>query len=236
MKNNLSIQYKALFREELYPRGFSLHKKTFYRVINDVVQTLMLCKTATNFTIGFSITPLCLPIKDLYCEGYDISALGKRTWWDCWNGVEESVFEEILSLFRQYVLPFFEHGVDAKTAYHELVQLEKMIYTDIPSGVIMHNYKFVCLCMKSGDFEKARHHMAAIVKQNENGHDNTVKEYEKMGNLEARDRYLEQYVPKIRRLKEELYKISVPDVKYIQELVAQNEAVSLEYLRHPNKL
>ncbi|OQB23826.1 MAG: hypothetical protein BWY11_01556 [Firmicutes bacterium ADurb.Bin182] len=93
--NSLSNQYRELFREELSPHGFLLFKKMFYRVINDVVLTLMLRKTDTDFTLDFSILPLSLPIKDLYCEGYDISSLVKRGWWECWNGIEENALTEI---------------------------------------------------------------------------------------------------------------------------------------------
>ena len=67
--------YKSKFGEVLKPCGFKLYRNTFYRVVNDVMQTVMLIKTRTSCTIQFSIKPLVWEINDLYCEGYDVSDL-----------------------------------------------------------------------------------------------------------------------------------------------------------------
>ena len=223
MKNSLSSQYKALFREELQSRGFLLYKKTFYRVINDVVQTVMLCKTSATFTVDFNILPLCLQIKDLYCEGFDISVFRKeKGGWYCWEGCDiESELRDILSLFRQHVIPIFDKGVDTKSAYEELIRLEKMIYTGVPGGVIMNNYKYVMMCVKANDYERAYQHMAAIITQN-------------IGYIaDCEKESIEDFSPNIQERLKELHRLSIPDVEYFQNMIAENEALSLECLKCP---
>lgn len=230
----LSSQYKALFREELLPRGFLLYKKTFYRVTNDVVQTLMLCKTDTNFTLDFSILPLCLPVTELYCEGYDIANFEHNRWWDCYGEVDEKTFGEILYLFRQYVMPMFERGVSAESAAIELVNYEKMIFTTAPEGVI-NNYYVVLMWIKAKDYEKARQYMSVIIKKRDKEFQELYFEREKKGLLSEPDWLFDRIKTDYQNLKEISQKLSIPDTEYFQRFVAKNEAISLEYLKNPNK-
>lgn len=232
--NTLSDKYKALFREELRPSGFLLFKKTFYRVINDVIQTLMLRRTETSFTVDFDIMPLCLPIEDLYCEGYDLTILGKRGWWQCYGGVEESAFAEMRSLFRQYVLPIFKRGINSKTAHDELVQLEKMIYTGVPGGIISH-YSLGLMCIQFEDYEKAFQYMSAVMKNWDEAFQSKLAEREKKGTSAEPDLSFDEFAIKYQKRKRDLQKLSVPDIEFFQNYVAHNQAISLEYLRHPNK-
>ncbi|OQB23825.1 MAG: hypothetical protein BWY11_01555 [Firmicutes bacterium ADurb.Bin182] len=132
-------------------------------------------------------------------------------------------------------MPIFERGVDSKTAYAELINYEKKIYTSIPGGVIMNNYRFVIMCIQAGDYEKAFQHMLAIVKQNEESFRINVAEYEKKGDIKEFNFYVENSTPELQRLKDELHRLSIPDVEYFQNLVAQNTAISLEYLKNPRK-
>lgn len=230
MKNSLSNHYKAVFREYLFPYGFRLYKKTFYRVINDVMQTLMLSKTSTNFTLVFNVLPLSLPIDNLYCEGYSISTFRKGGWWDCGDGAETKAFDDISSLFKQYVLPIFENGIDAESAYHELVKHEKMVFSSVPGGVIMNNYHFVCLCIQAQDYEQAFQHMAAIIKQNIGGVDfeKFIVEW-----LKGKDLSIEKFLPRIQERIKLMQKLALPDVEYLQNFVIQNKAKSLEFLKSP---
>jgi len=162
-KNTLSSRFKAVFSEELKHHGFLLYKKTFYRIINDVVQTLMLNKTSTNFTLEFSILPLCLPIQDLFREGYDISVQGKRGWWDCLGEINEDIFSEAMFLFSQNVMPIFTRGIHSESAYSELINYEKMVYSEMPEGVYLRGYSFVMMCISYGNYKMAHNHLSVIV-------------------------------------------------------------------------
>jgi len=233
MKESLSTQYKALFCKELYPYGFRLYKKTFFRVINDVVQTLMLCKTNTDFSIEFDIDPLSLPIEDLYCESlYNIATFRNRGWWACWPEVEENAFEDILFLFRTHVKPIFERGIDSKSAYDELIRLEKSIFTGVPGGII-DDYKFARLCIQAQDYEKAYQHLSVIVKTWDEAYPHMLAEHKKRGADAGPDLAFNKFMLEYEELKEDLRRLSIPDAEYFKKLVAQNQAISIENLKHP---
>ena len=174
--SSLTNQYKAVFREELFPHGFRLYKKTFYRVINDVVQTLMLHRTETDCTVDFAIYPLCLSINDLHCEGYNISQLreGKMKGWD-WNFIPSSLYhqnkegtyetiifndgsvddivENMLSIVVAHVIPIFEKGVDCKSALDELKNYEVRVYGK--ELFTVNSSASYWMYIKIGDYEKA---------------------------------------------------------------------------------
>ena len=233
MKESVSKKYKQLFKEVLAPYGFKLYKKTFYRAINDVVQTVMLCKTSTNFTVDFNIAPLCLPVRDLYCEGYDISILKEgRGSWDCWPEIEENAFEEIIALFKQHVIPIFEHGVDAASAYDELLRLEKKIYAGVPGGVINH-YAFYLMCVRAHDYERAQQHFKEIIKRWDEAFQHWLAEREKSITNAESDLRFDEFMSRYEQHKETAQRLSIPDADYFQRLVEKNEAISLENLAHP---
>jgi len=233
--NSLSKQYKDVFGKELLPFGFRLYKKTFYRVINDVVQTIMLRKTDTNFTLDFSILPLSLPVNDLYCEGYDIAIIGKRRWWwDCWGEIGEDTFAEILTRFRQHVIPLFERGINSATAYDVIVNIEKMIYNGLPNEVYLASYPLFLMSVKVNDYEKALRHLSAIMRKREEAYQHFLAERKKeitpVMNL-AFERFMVEY----RQLQEMMEMVSTKNVMYFQQLIATNESISLEYLKDPRK-
>ena len=232
-KLSVSSQFKETFKEVLFPLGFKLYKKTFYRISNDVLQTAMLCKTASSFTLEFDIMPLCLPIRFLYCEGYSLSNLAGRPDWECWNGVDENAFSEMLSLFREHVLPVFERGIDASSAYDELRKVERQIYTRVPDCVIPSN-NLIFLCIKANRYEEAEYLMGLIIEQwNKSLGVKLAAHEQKLQNSEpdpAFDRFMAQY----QELKEEYNRIASRDVAYFQELIAQNEAISLDRIAHPS--
>jgi hypothetical protein len=180
---------------------------------------------------------LSLPIKDLFCEGYDLASVGKKGWWQCWDGIEENAFTEIVSLFRQYVKPIFERGVNARFAYDELIRYEKMIHTRIPGGVIMNNYRFVCLCIQIQNYKAAYAHMAAIVKQNIGAGDfnKYIAGIEEGSDIEKIEQCIIKFSLDVQENMTLLYRLSMPDIEYFQNFVAENEAISLEYLKYPGR-
>ena len=232
MKESVSKKYKQLFKEVLAPYGFKLYKKTFYRQINDVVQTVMLNKTSTNFTVEFKILPLCLPIEDLYCEGYDISILRKGGWWDCWPEIEKNAFEEIMALFKQNVMPIFEHGENVASAYDELLKLEKKIYTGVPGGVI-HHYSLYLMSVCVHDYERAQQHFEEIIQRWDEAFQHILAEREKSNTNAESDLQFDKFMLEYQERKEIAQRLSIPDVDYFQRLVEKNEAISLECLAHP---
>ena len=272
--NEITKQYKQRFGEVLKPLGFNLYKKAFYRVSNDVLQTLMLVRTDNSCSVEFNIKSLALGIDNLYCEGYSISQFreGNKKWCD-WefetfmpkhqnhqkkensgeiakgsnenanvnvkntlivdnDGSASEIVEKMLMVIISCIIPVFERGVDAKTAYEELIRVEKDIHTCVPGGVVMNNYGFVCLCIQAKDYEKAYQHMEAIVKQNIG-----IAEFDRVfiKREEEMGLYIDKCSNEIKKRIKVLQKLSIPDADYFQNLIAENEAKSFEYLKYPGR-
>lgn len=91
-------------------------------------------------------------------RNYD-KARGK--WWEEAELIDTE-FEEPIRLIKEYVIPIFEAGITAKTAYRQLLMFEKSINPTI----WMNSWGRVLLCLQAGDYETAELHMAAIYLQN----------------------------------------------------------------------
>lgn len=169
--------------------GFTRHlpKPTFfwrsyYRQVNDVLQILTVLKKGNLYNIAFDIEPLSLGITHLIADRLDLAA--KRDVWPEWirrntpwelrnydkargkwwveKELVDTEFEEPISLIKEHVIPIFETGVTAKTAYQQLVIFEK----SIKPTIWMNSTPRVLLCLQAGDYETAQRHMAAIYLQN----------------------------------------------------------------------
>ena len=172
----ITTVYKSKFKEVLNPYGFKLYRSTFYRVINDVVQTIMLKKTHYNCSIHFTILPLVLEISDLYCEGHDIYELRngkmrKRPWEfvpsklgaknaegeqeeiSFNEGSIESIVDSMLSIVVSHVIPLFEKGVDCKSAIEEINKYGIAVYGEELAESYDHGRYWWYI--KIGDYKKA---------------------------------------------------------------------------------
>ena len=167
-----------------YSSGDTVFLDSYYRQINDVIQILCFMKKKQKFSFAFEIYPLSIGISHLDEEEYDLTV--KRGEWsewmrynrpdECWlrksahgqwwlrDELIATDFEEPIRLIKEYVIPIFDSGCNAKSAYEQLTAHERTVYTRVPGGVIMHNSAFVFLCLQAGDYENAEKHMAAICK------------------------------------------------------------------------
>ena len=154
--------------------------ESYYRQINDVLQVLTFLKRGKSYSFAFNIYPLSLGITDLDVDDCDIAWyrgewsewIKKNRPWECWNyrtaqrqwwAEEELIdtnFDEPVQLIRQYVIPLFEKGCNAKTAYEQITEYERTVFTHI----IMHNSSYALLCLQAEDYENSERHMAAICK------------------------------------------------------------------------
>ena len=175
--SNLTSKFKSLFKKTLFPLGFKLYKNTFYRVVNDVIQTLMLVRTDSSCTVEFDITPLALGIEDLNFESfYSISRSreGNMKGWD-WqfvasslhkqnvkgdyetivfnDGSIDNIVENMLKVTISHIIPIFEKGIDCKSALdvlrnYELITYGKELYKAKTYGVYL-------TYIKIGNYDKA---------------------------------------------------------------------------------
>jgi hypothetical protein len=231
----LLSQYKIRLRNELTEYGFRLYQKTFFRVINDIVQMLVLNKNGHGCIIEYGIMPLCYPCDEPACLHGGRYTIGRRSnnmapWWVFFENTPTQIdplVDRMIDLLREDTVPFFDRAVDSCSAYAEIIKLEKEIYPQ----VILNDYVKVCLCIKNSDFENAKTHMAAIVSQNESAISANIANLERRGDLRELAEYKSKFLPMLEQNKAKLDRISLPDIDYCRKLIEDNEERSREFLK-----
>jgi len=218
--NSIAKIYKSKFKESLSPYGFRLYRKTFYRVVNDVVQVLMLRNQDTDYTIDFAIWPLCLGVSDLYCEGQGIDEFRKSgfqnenyKYWEIKSPLTdqrhstrilEKYVDEMLAIVISHVMPVFEK-----------INSWDLWFDDLDKKGVRHGYLSY---VKAGDFEKAISSINVIIQENLSAHKNyDVGKYERSNYIKAMEKELSRF-----KLKYEL----VTSANYSQtraEILSRND-------------
>ena len=187
--NTVTNVFKIKFKKVLFHSGFKLHRNTFYRAVNDIVQTVMLIEKRPIYSVGFSVMPLFWGFSDLSNEGYSIHELrsGKmKRHWEYhpsspfqYNDDEEYVLinsedkyieemiDNMLNIVITHVIPFFERAYDCKSALEMIKEYETSIYGhDIAVKNEAAQYWWH---IKLGLYERALEHLQ-VVKRNRQLH------------------------------------------------------------------
>ena len=171
----LLSQYKKRVKQELSPSDFIPFHKTFYRIINDVLQKVFINRNRYGCHIEYDILPLSLPVDNPACF-YGGSYVIDSGWVFSENKAEaiDPIMNNIVQTIKTDTLPFFERATNSKNAYTEIIKLENRIY----SSVIMNDIAKVYFCVKNNDYENAKKHMKAIVSQNEDAISSNISMFE----------------------------------------------------------
>ena len=226
--NTIAKIYKSKFKESLNPYGFKLYRKTFYRVVNDVAQTIMLNNWRNCYTVNFYIWSLFLGLDSLYCEGYELHELRKSDipnwhlydkYWEVFpshsqSHIEEMV-DEMLSLILEYVIPAFERVTDWKSGENEISYFGELFRKVTHSVEHVHNIEYARLNrtnyfmhIKVGEYEKAIEIAKEMIPLNPG--------WEKL------------FTP-------ELELLLKGDYQYFHDLFEKNEREAREFLDNPSK-
>jgi len=127
--------YKALFKKEFGDYGFRCLGSTHWRVVNDVYQAFHLWRISRDGTcqLSFGIVPLCYEMEAYHVrfgallsfQPYDF--LGCKEY--CWRydtKSEESIkgcCHQVILFIRSYLIPYFERGIDCKSAREENLKI-----------------------------------------------------------------------------------------------------------------
>ena len=246
--------YKERFKELLKPIGFRISRKTFFRLINDVIQTIMLVKTRYNCTIGFDIIPLSLGITHLDIDGYNISVFREKPLqrWD-WrfepgeiysshghiifnDGSEEDIVDSMLSIVKTNVLPIFDSAINCDSALNELEKHELEIYGQVIASSRLSIY---LTHLKQGNYHKAYEFLSRQISITENSIAANIKTRERNAGIIKYDETIEEYQvaaqQRQQEKRDELEKLTIPDIDYFQKIVSDGERASLEFLNKLNK-
>lgn len=165
-----------------YSSGLTYYWESYYRQIGDVLQILTFLKRGKMYSFAFNIIPLSMGSEQLFVDRFDLKWtrgdwsewIKKHTPWECRNyetacgrwWVEEELidtdFEEPIQLIKKHVIPIFETGITANSAYRQLLMFERTFY----QTVWMNSRGRVLLSLQAGDYETAQLHMEAIYAQN----------------------------------------------------------------------
>ena len=166
---SVARQYKKAFQPVFAEYGFQSYKNAFYRVINDVVQVFCLHRYRDGMCIfPFDIEPVSLGLSRL---DIDVGLCQLETLRDApfegwhWYPTEliDTNFSEVVQLTQKYVLPFFEKGIDAGSAYQVICDYEQQIYGR--EATLFFWGKFL-LCLQAKNYAQAAKYMEEMANDN----------------------------------------------------------------------
>ena len=243
--------YKERFKELLTPMGFKISRKTFFKVVNDVVQTICLVKNRYECSIGFDIVPLSLGLTHLDIDGYSISMYreGVLKGWD-WrfepsemytngkhivfnDGSIDDIVDSMLSVVKSRVIPIFSRAIDCQSALTELEKHEREVYGEVLFTSVRNSAYLTYL--KRSEYENAYAFLARKIASAEESIVNNVMYRKKNAGIIRYDETIEEYQQaaqeKLQEAKDELRKLSMPDVEYFRKMINDGENKSLEFLK-----
>lgn len=224
-------RYTANCKELLTPYGFKRCGVNYIRVINDVLQCVGLKKYSGGFDcdVMFEISPLCVPdmfeIHPRLPSGrYILRMFEGMVLWKFDKNSQESIdfcIDNIMMFMNKYLVPFFEQGIDCKSAYYQICEFEKLAYKN---RIRMMDYYKYCMALKFGDYNLALEH----IKPFEQGHVNAMESRKANGWLTEEERIERE--DKLAKLRKEIELVSIHDIEFIKNFIKENEVKSLKIL------
>jgi len=223
-------QYKQVCKEEFSGYGFKSYRNNHYRVVNDVFQSFCLHRSVygKSCTVEFGILPLATEytIEKDRCRSDHLKKFeGVYEWFEYDNRSEPSIdrcISEMLVYMKKYLMPFFERGIDCKTAYKEICDFERnhcKIYN------LADDAKF-CMALKNGDYKNAVIHLKAQIAHTKGAYANVKSYYDDMG-----PEYEEMIRLSLEKDNRMLEHILNGDETFIKNYIEENERRNLENLK-----
>lgn len=236
-------EFKSLFKEPLEAEGFTYAGNTFYRHVNDVLQTLTLRKTFCTFEFRFGIFPICIPISGflpcgiLYPIAYYEGDQPRPFSYSYDQSNIHELMEQGLSVIVREIIPVFQSGTDCKTAYEAVVDAQRRMFSGTPDGMILHDISLEWMALKNRNYEQAHiHHLSRIAQQlGLIRHETKLADILKPEVQEVLEKVSENDPPHLIETKKFLHRIIQKDSKYFQELMERNTQVTLDFLQKVKK-
>lgn len=251
--NYFNSQYQAGCKALVAPYGFKRKNKGFVRVINDVCQSFDMEKLSRGpgqkaCRIGFVVRPLCQPLNVqqvergglYYLKKFEICDDGEPDGWR-YKYDPESIslcIEEVMRYISAYMIPFFERATCTKSAFSELIALEKLFNENrvaylnlkgIEDGAgpdaelnLFDGAKYY-MALKNGNYDYAMKSRSAVLQLN------LVAYESEKGFLP--EEVLAERREVIQRLHREIELLDKGDYDFFRNLVEENEAISKENLK-----
>ena len=252
--DDFSKQYFERCKTEFSHYGFKRHGNAFVRVVNDVFQNFYLEKLSTysygkECRIGFAVLPLCQKFKDgrilngiglYYLRRFEVAQCTQTDRWRYEANTIDSVIDDIMRHFKQYLIPFFKRANSCETAFDELILLEKhfnetrlasLKESNIndaakPGSEVMISDSakyFMALKNKNYDFALASRKM--LLQQNMNAFASVEQ------GVFLTEEALIDRKKNIEVLRGEIKRLEDKDEEYFQNLIQENETFSKEIVK-----
>ncbi|MDP3487368.1 MAG: hypothetical protein Q8S19_05475 [Bacillota bacterium] len=224
-------EYKQIFKPLAIEHGFRIHRISFFRIRNDVLQFFLLRRHPVggrSCTIQWGVLPLCMGLdRGSLMDGEEIGRLISRIpWWGYEPRDPESIrraISELAFVVKKSLLPLFDQAVDSASAYQAECDYDVSAY----GQVLMLSSSKICYAIKTGDYARAIENLRALEAQNMDGHELKVAS---MTDVELREDYLRRFTEKLSRIRHQIDRLSIPDMDYINDFITTNEEMSLRNL------
>ena len=227
---SVARQYKKAFQPVFAEYGFQSYKNAFYRVINDVVQIFCLHRYRDGMCeFFFDIEPVSLGLSELDTMTYNIALLRDAPF-ECrdWYPAEliDTNFSEVIQLTQKYVLPLFEKGIDAGSAYQVIRDHEQQIYGR--EAILFSGVKFL-FCLQAKNYTQAAKYMEDLANHNiEAIREHMTWKEGYFGPLSREEKEVEE--AKILRNQQKLEKVRNWDADYWNEVLKTGTAKTMSFL------
>ena len=180
-------------------------------------------------TFFFDIEPVALGLSELDTITYNIALLRDAPF-ECrdWYPAEliDTNFSEVIQLTQKYVLPLFEKGIDAGSAYQVIRDHEQQIYGR--EAILFSGVKFL-FCLQAKNYTQAAKYMEDLANHNIEAireHMTWKKGY--FGPLSREEKEVEE--AKILRNQQKLEKVRNWDADYWNEVLKTGTAKTMSFL------
>ena len=245
MVNDMDILTKnfiVVFKTPMEQLGFICANNCFYRQVNDVLQTLTLSRMFNfGYELKFNILPLCIPISKALPSGImgpiesfedgQVRYFYRNYTKETPPEIIQKNMERGMELVFQDIVPIFLRGVDAKSAYCEMVLAEEKRF----GRATLHEPLFKWLALMGGNYDRAVVHQAAIIASNlgmpliQESEILDPQMLEKLLRIEAGDE------PYLKEQKMDLAHIAQHNYSYFDKIIEENTKKTLTFLKKVNK-
>lgn len=235
-------EFKSVFKDAMQEIGFTYAGYTFYRHINDVLQTLTLRSYRGFMTIHYGIFPLCLPITDaLPCSFYMIVDRDKdgqpkpfTCVYDTKNAQEiQKGIKRGFKAFWQDTASIFQSGTDTTTACTAMIESRQKL----GGSVLLHDISLKWMYLQNGNYDEAYFYQAALIALNMNliRNSTTKDDFSAPEMRKQVETFRDDDSPYLTEQRRLLHRIIQRDDAYFQELIEKNTQITLEFLHRVKK-
>lgn len=219
--------YHKIFDPCFKEYGFKRYKNLYYRVVNDVIQSLSVQKMSDRegggeCTINVVLAPICVPInlQQLSHEGMRLHVLlfGYDKWWKYNNNADiEKALDNIYKISNTKLMELF-NCVTSTRDFYDYFTKHGSSYAD----------SVIFACLKNGLYKEA---LDLICKSWQETEKNIAYNIKKMKmSSEDVERYKENAAKNFRELNAIKNAIVINDINYIHNLIEMNEKFTLDQL------